>query len=403
VVVLESEHEVGGRVRTTVRDGFRLDHGFQVLFTAYPTLRRELDLGALGLRTFAPAARLCDGTGAHALIGDALADLSLLWPTLRAGELAVSDKLRLLALRATARATAFDDCFAPQFDGVATRAFLQHRGFSSRAIERFFAPFYGGILLDRTLNTAASVLLYTFKMLAEGRTVVPAEGMGAMTQQLVNGLAPGTVRTHTRVTQLRVHGDGVQGVTLGGGEQIDASAVVLATDAVSLASLADTAGLGSELSPIHGALGCTTLYLRSRTELLPGTALWLNGSTDATVSHAITLSNVAPSYAPTGWHLTAATMVGGNATLGDSELLARVLSDLGRMRGQPLGPDAEHLATWRVPFSQYPQLPGCTGRRLDASTPIRGLVLASELLHTSSLEGAARGGLAASQAVLALR
>ncbi|MGA0060087.1 MAG: FAD-dependent oxidoreductase, partial [Planctomycetota bacterium] len=47
---------VGGRVRTDVVEGFRLDRGFQVLQTAYPEARRALDYGALELRPFEPGA-----------------------------------------------------------------------------------------------------------------------------------------------------------------------------------------------------------------------------------------------------------------------------------------------------------------------------------------------------------
>ena len=47
VLVLDAASEVGGRVRSTTRDGLVFDYGFQVLFTAYPTLRSYLDLDAL--------------------------------------------------------------------------------------------------------------------------------------------------------------------------------------------------------------------------------------------------------------------------------------------------------------------------------------------------------------------
>jgi len=53
VVVLEAADAIGGRVRTDVTlEGFVLDRGFQVLFTAYPALRRVLDLRTLDLRLF---------------------------------------------------------------------------------------------------------------------------------------------------------------------------------------------------------------------------------------------------------------------------------------------------------------------------------------------------------------
>ena len=398
VTLFEREHEVGGRVRTSVCDGFRLDHGFQVLFSAYPTLTAALDMHALQLRAFRPAARIVDGGEEPALIGDALADLSLLFPTLSASQLSLLDKVRLLLLRYFATSLSFDDCFAPRFDAMTTLEFLRQRHFSANAINNFFAPFYGGILLDRALASSASVLLYTFKMLAEGRTVVPALGIGAIPAQLASSLPPRTVRTGQRVTRLLRDPAGVNGLILESGETIGGSCVVLACDPPATASLAMTAHV--HIAVPDAGLGCTTVYLRSNAPLLDGDALWLNATPTATVSHAITITNVAPEYAPDGSCLTAATMLGASAALNDADLIPRVRSDLFAMAGKPECANAELLAIWRVPYSQYAQGPGSTGRRIPAETATRGLFVASETGHTSSLEGAARGGIAAAEAVM---
>jgi phytoene dehydrogenase-like protein len=398
VVLLEREREVGGRVRTTTRDGFHIDHGFQVLFSAYPTLTAALDLPALRLRTFRPAARIALAGRPTAMIGDALADASLLWPTLIAPQLSLLDKLRMLKLRYFATSLAFDECFAARFDRESTRVFLQQRGFSSHAISNFFAPFYGGILLDRSLETSASVLLYTFKMLAEGHTVVPSDGIGAIPAQLAASLPTATVRCDVGVTRLVRNDTGMCGVVLHDGTTLNAANVVLACDPPSIASLAITAQV--HVAVPDASLGCSTVYLRSRTPLLAGDALWLNASRDATVSHAITISNVAPSYAPSGESLTAATVLGASAVLDDAELTKRVRADLQAMSGNVEAASAELLAVWRVPYSQYAQPPGTTGRRVAPATPLRGLFVASEIGHSSSLEGAARGGIAAAEVVI---
>ncbi len=401
VVLYERETEVGGRVRTTVRDGFRIDHGFQVLFTAYPTLAAALDMTALDLRTFRPAAVMAGGERHPAVIGDALADLALLWPTLIAPQLSIADKVRMLRLRLLATSLPFDECFAPRFDAVSTRSFLRQRGFSANAIANFFAPFYGGILLDRSLETTAAVLLYTFKMLAEGRTVVPAQGMGAITAQLASALPAGSIRTGMTVTRVVVDDGVLQGVMLADGTMIHASNVVLACDPPAIGMLAATAGVHVDV-PTE-SLGCSTVYLQSTTPLLSGDALWLNTARDATVSHAITISNVAPSYAPAGATLTAATVLGAAATLDDATLERRVRADLTTMNGTAGAGAADLVAIWRVPFSQFAQAPGSAERRVPASTSVRGLVLASECAHTSSLEGAARGGVSAARALLSGR
>lgn len=398
VTLLEREPEVGGRVRTTLVDGFQLDHGFQVLFTAYPVLSSHLDLPALSLRDFRPAAQLADGRGGASLVGDALADPSLLLSTLAAAPLTVGDKWRMLRLRYMATSMSFEECFAPRFDQVSTRDFLHARGFSRSAVASFFAPFYGGILLDRSLGSSASVLLYTFKMLAEGHTAVPAAGMGAISAQLAASLPAGSVRTQATVSRVLRDEHAVRGVELHDGTVLTSRHVVLACDAPATATLA--AGVQVPVSMPDTGLGCATVYLRSRAPLLAGTALWLNAAPDATVSHAITISNVAPSYAPTGQSLTAATVLGAAATLDEAALVQRVRGDLARMGASAEAATTELLAVWRVPFSQYAQPPGTVQRRVQSETALPGLFVASEAAHTSSLEGAARGGVGAAEAVL---
>jgi len=54
--ILEASDGVGGRVRTDTVEGFRLDRGFQVFFTAYPEARAALDYRGLDLRAFTPGA-----------------------------------------------------------------------------------------------------------------------------------------------------------------------------------------------------------------------------------------------------------------------------------------------------------------------------------------------------------
>jgi hypothetical protein len=186
-------------------------------------------------------------------------------------------------------------------------------------------------------------------------------------------------------------------VALDSGETLAASHVVLACDPPSIAALAKTVNGHVDVPDV--CLGCTTVYLHSRKPLLPGTALWLNASGNATVSHAITISNVAPTYAPDGEALTAATVLGAAAVLDGNELVPRIRADLSMMGGSGECATAELLAVWRVPYSQYAQPPGSVGRRVPAETGVRGLVIASEVGHTSSLEGAARGGIAAAAVI----
>jgi len=64
-------------------------------------------------------------------------------------------------------------------------------------------------------------------------------------------------------------------------------------------------------------------------------------------------------------------------------------------------PPLERVAITRVPYAQYPQLPGFRDRRPSIATTIPGLWMSGELLHSSSLDGAARGGRDTARAMLA--
>jgi len=400
VVVLEAAAEVGGRVRSTLVEGITVDHGFQVLFTAYPTLGAYLDREALSLRRFQPAAHIVRN-GRASLLGDAWRDPSLLLDTVLARAVSVGDKLRLLALRRFAQQLSVDECFAARFDEVSTRDFLLARGFGSDVIEGFFAPFYGGILLDRSLSTSASILLFTFKMLAEGDTAIPARGMGAITAYLADQLPVGSVRVGVGVERLEVHDGRISGVALSDQSRFESSQVVLATDPVTAASLARTAGVSIPAPP--SAHGCTTVYYHAPQTPLPGKALWLNAEPGAVVSHAVTLTEIAPEYAPSGVALIAATAVGEAAALDDAALdvaARREIQQMATAAATGVTVDLNRLAIWRVPYAQFAQPPGFRGQRPTIGCGMPGLWRASEYLHSSSLDGAARGGQSAARAIL---
>jgi hypothetical protein len=115
----------------------------------------------------------------------------------------------------------------------------------------------------------------------------------------------------------------------------------------------------------------------------------------------VTLSDVAPEYASNGRVLIAATAVGAPAQLDDAALDTAARTELLQM-GRLAAADAglERVGLWRVPYAQFTQPPGWREHRPSIACGMQGLWRASEVLHSSSLEGAARGGLTAAQALL---
>ncbi len=393
VRILEAGDAAGGRVRTDQhREGFLLDRGFQVLFTAYPAARRHLDLAALRPRALVPGAVLVRDGKWHVL-GDPLQRLSLLGPTLANPLLPLGDKLRALALRRRAVRRPVPTIFASKRPDRSTYDELRQRGFAvSGFIDNFARPFYGGIFLDRTLETSARMFLFTFKMLASGQIVVPEQGMGTIAQQLASRLPSGSLRLGMRVEGIVAADGRAVGVTLPGGEEMQGDAVVIATDAL-------TAHRLTQRDVPSDPVAATCLYFASAESLYAGPRLLLNASPDAFVNNAVQISNVAPSYAPAGQHLLSATVL-GVPTLADTELADRARADMASwFPGRDLS-RLRHLATYRIPFAQFRQPPGIFATLPPNATPMQGLFLAGEYTESSSIHGAMHSGEKAGAAVL---
>src|SRR5918998_4180694 len=151
VTVFEASDGVGGRVRTDEKDGFLLDRGFQVYFTAYPVARRHLDHARLDLRVFDPGAIIHRGRE-RSVLSYPLRDPKALAPTLLSDAATLQDKLRTVELAVKN--------LAGEEDGGAdtsTLEYLKSSGLSTWYIDSFYKPFYGGGLLSRYLSTPSPV------------------------------------------------------------------------------------------------------------------------------------------------------------------------------------------------------------------------------------------------------
>jgi len=396
VRVLEASDHVGGRVWTDhSADGFLLDRGFQVLFTAYPSARRHLDLEALNLREFSPGAVLIRN-GAWHMLGDPWQQISLLGPTLSNPLLTLGDKLRTARLRRYARRRSLEAIFKGQLRGGDRSVYteLQRRHFSNRGfIDNFARPFFGGILLDHELSSSTRVLFFTLKMLVSGMTAVPELGIGAIAEQLASKIPSKAFYLETRVEGI-VEADGrAVGVTLTGGEEMQGDAIVIATDADSARRF-----IKGDLPSDPVAVTC--IYFGTTESLYSGPRLLLNADPDAFVNHAIQISNVSPAYAPKGQHLLSATVL-GLPEMSEVDLVARCVTDLTSwFPNKDLG-KMSHLATYRIRFAQFRQLPGIFATLPPNTTPTAGLVLAGEYTESSSIQGAMESGEKAAQVVLA--
>jgi phytoene dehydrogenase-like protein len=387
VTVLEASDGVGGRIRTDVVDGFRLDRGFQVLLTGYPAAARWFDLEALDLRAFSPGVVVRRGGRFHRLV-DPLRDPLRGLAAAASPVLTIADGLRLLAWRTRVTRTAGPAlATAPQRP---TQRLLDRRRFSDAVIESFFRPFLAGTFFDPEMTTSSRVTELVFRSFFRGEVAVPDLGMQRLPDQLAARLAPGTVRLGARAERVRP-GE----VDVAGGDTVRGEHVVVATEGPVAEQLLGVGTLG-HVAPGRGTV---TLWYRASRSPVGRPDLVLDADGSGPVNNLAVLSDVAPGYAPPGVSSIAASVVG---------VPDRSLGELDRaVRGQLTGWYGSEVADWQllrtdvIPYAQPRQdvadLPTLArGVRVGPTTWVCG-----DHRDTGSIQGALVSGRRCADAVLA--
>jgi phytoene dehydrogenase-like protein len=381
VRLLEASDGVGGRVRTDVVEGFRLDRGFQVLLTAYPETRRVLDYAALDLKPFLPGA-LVRREGRFHELSDPWRRPSRLVSTLLCDVGTLADRLRIARYRARVRSGSLSALFSRPETTALGR--LRGEGFSEPMIDAFFRPFFGGVLLDRGLSASSRMLDFVFRMMAEGEVALPAEGMGAIPEQIARRLPEGAVRLGARVASLTP-----REVRLESGETTAARAVVVATEGPEAARLT-----GQLAAP--ASRSATTLYFAAGRAPIAEPTLILDGNGRGPVNNLCFPSQVAPSYAPAGAALVSASVLEGPDGPEALEPAARA------QLTEWFGAEVERwrlLRTYRIPHAQPDQTPPALE---PVERPVElagGLFVCGDHRDTASLHGALVSGRRAAEAV----
>jgi phytoene dehydrogenase-like protein len=384
VCVLEADETVGGRIRTELHQGYRLDRGFQVLQTAYPELRNALDLPALELRAFVPGALIRFEGRFHRLADPWRQPLAAL-TTLLSPVGTLADKWRMALLRRQVLAASVDEIYARR--ETTAGACLRERGFSDAIIERFFRPFLAGVFFDPTLSVSSRAFEFCFRAFAAGDTAVPAAGMGAIPAQLAAALPAAIVRTKARVTALSEGG-----VTLESGERVPAKAVVVATDGASTARL-----LGDE--PVPGTRSTTCLYFAAEAPPVDEPILVLDATGHGPVNSLVVPTLLSRDYAPAGDSLIAVNVLGIPAP-GDAALEVAVRTQLRDWFGDAVD-SWRHLRTFRIPDALPLQTPPVENPRYCESRRADWLYVCGEYRNAPTINWALYSGRRAAEAVVA--
>lgn len=379
--LLEAADAVGGRVRTDVVDGFRLDRGFQVLLTAYPEAQRILDFPALNLQEFEPGALVRFKGKFHRFV-DPWRRPGHFFSTALSSLATIPDKFRMARLRSRLCRGSLEQLL--NHPETTTLEALRNDGFSEKVIDRFFRPFLGGVFLEPELTTSSRKFEFVFRMFSQGYAALPAQGMEELARQIADRLPAGSIHTNLPVERIEGHT-----VHLVNGEQHSAKSVVVAVDSSAAARL-----FGEETQP-----GChvSCLYFAASRAPIEEPILVLNGDGQGPINNLCIPSQVSPAYAPDGQSLISVSIL--DDSLFDESLLQNVNTQLRDWFGEQVD-HWRHLKTYRIPYALPAQPPPALSPVTKSIRRADGLFVCGDYLDIASLQGAMVSGRRVAETVI---
>ena len=379
-MLLEASETLGGRVKTEIVDGFRLDVGFQVLLTNYPETKKILHYEDLDLQKFDSGA-IIRINNKFVRMDNPLRKPSALLATAFAPIGSWSDKMKILKF--TQRLNRLSDDAIFQEKAMSTMQYIKEYGWSDVMIDRFFRPFFGGVFLENELKTSSAFFLFVFKQFFKGDVAIPAMSIQAIPDQIEEMLPAKYIRKGTAVK-------GVEGneVFLENGQVLRGEKIVLATDAVAADRF-----LMQESNPIFNTTTCT--YYSAEYPPVKDKMLLLNPDRKAEAQNVAVISNIVPQSAPKGKSLVVVN-TSGLERYDEKTHQFRVKRDLQNWFGSQVNV-WRHLKTYHIPQALPTYLAESQPRRLKLT---ERLYRCGDYLAYPSLNAAMKTGREVAESIM---
>lgn len=374
--IIEGAEEVGGRVKSTHKDGFILDHGFQVFNPAYPVAKDFLDYSHLHLRKFSPGARVL--TKAKTVeISNPFQDPANTFSMLKDPYTAFNMlNFGLLAAAALKENSKFEtDSYSA----------LRNVGVTANFVNDVLKPFFAGVFLEPDLATSSKFLDFVLRYFLKGNPAIPSAGMSAIPLQLKEKVGVENISLDTWV-----HGVSGTKVSTDAGE-VNGRFLILATDMDTTSAWIGT--------PKREWRGVTTWYHfteTSREQLAGGKSLLqVEGRSDHILMNSIPISHAANSYAPAGKHLISSSTLNMSTSTETEKLIRHNLSEIYNLSPS----DFQFIEA--MPIQKA--LPSAIAPLANIANPEvqENVFVAGDAFTNPSINGAMESGLNAANAIIA--
>jgi phytoene dehydrogenase-like protein len=375
-ILIEKSMSLGGRVQSEEFHGYILDHGFQVLQTAYPEVQRSLQISKWDLSYFQSGAYVLNEGKFKPFLNPLKSPLLFLKNIDSAGA-TIFDFLKLAWIWLKTQGSILPINSDPE----TTSELISRYRFSEKFQCNFLRPFFAGIFLDDQLSPPATLFFYYMKQFLEGKAALPKQGMGAIALDLASGIPKEKIMTGVWVTEIKG-----KSLLLNNGDTVLFDQLILATDPKQACEL-----LKIDF-PLQAHFGSKTFYFSMDKKLeTPLPLIHLMPLHSSPLLHFSCLSQVNPALAPEGKHLISATSLQINLTDKEvAEELARVLD---------LSPnDFIFLKSFSIPHSLYKL--GCFAE-VCQKAEAKNIMLAGDYTLFPSLQAALSSGRKAAEKIVA--
>jgi phytoene dehydrogenase-like protein len=328
VVLVEARDQLGGRMTTERRDGFRLDRGGQPLLLSRTELNRLPR--PLPLRRLTGGVLLRGATHSHRVGADPIDPFPDIRPNGR-----------------------------PELPELSSGAALRARGIPEPVAEGQLRPLLAALLGDPELASSSRLGDLRLRTFARRGLALPASGAAALPEPLAAAL-PESVAIRTGARAVTVSTTAVETERASGLRgTIRCRALVVATGAAEAARLLPGLRL-----PAHRA--ATVLHHAAPAPALRpaagGPTLIVDAAARGPVAHTLLVSAADSSRAPAGWGLVTSVVLGPRASEPPELLDKAARPQLAELHGEP-AEDWELLAAYHDPLAVPVVPPPYTGPR----------------------------------------
>ena len=376
VQILEASDRAGGRIKTDIVNGFRLDRGFQVLLTEYPETNALLDYEKLNLKRFLPGATILYDGGQFE-IADPFRRPSALFATLFAPVGSLKDKLNTFFLKNKLVKIAVANIFMqPETDTISQ---LKKYGFSQKMIDRFYKPFFSGIFLENDLKTSSNMFDFVMKMFSQGDAAIPELGMEEIPKQLVAMLPENSIQFNVKVTSIENNK-----IICENGQIFKTDKIIIATEAT---------GFASNYIPEskQNFNQVTNVYFEAKIAPTKKAVVVLNASKNKKwVNNLTVMTNISKKYAPEGKVLIAVSL-NGIPEIDDEIVSENIKTELKTWYGNQVN-DWEMIKTYRIKYA-LPNQESVTNELSEKEMKIdKNLFICGDHLLNGSINAAMKSG-----------